>query len=136
MISKFNVGLKSLLNQGLSETEFNGDLVYKFKKIRGMAIFFYQFRKIIMRYERIGYNLDVMRQSACLVINPITVDGYAALFNCTPVDPSGKHLRTKVTPDFHLTYSKKWGKSGVGIKMIKMDNFQYFSIKSYVVDVY
>ena len=23
---------------------------------------------------------------ACLVINPITVNGYAALFNCTPVD--------------------------------------------------
>ena len=37
-----------------------------------------------MRYKRIGYNLNVMRQSACLVINPITVDGYAALFNCTP----------------------------------------------------
>ena len=27
-------------------------------------------------------------------------------------------------------------KLGVGIKMIKMDNFPYFSIKSYVVDVY
>ena len=25
-------------------------------------------------------------QSACLVINPITVDGYAALLNCTTVD--------------------------------------------------
>ena len=34
-----------------------------------------------------------------------------------------------------LLYSKK-GKSGVRIKMIKMDNFQYFSIKSYVLDVY
>ena len=45
-----------------------------------------QFRKIIMCYKRIGYNLNVMRQSACLVINPITVDGYAAVFNCTPVD--------------------------------------------------
>ena len=39
-----------------------------------------------MRYKRIGFNLNVMRQSACLVINPITVDGYATLFNCTPVD--------------------------------------------------
>ena len=29
---KFNVGLKSLLHQGLSEPEFYGDLVYKFKK--------------------------------------------------------------------------------------------------------
>ena len=45
-----------------------------------------QFRKIIMRYKRISYNLNVMRQSACLVYNPITVERYAALFNCTPVD--------------------------------------------------
>ena len=85
-ISKFNVGLKSLLHQGLSEPEFYGDLVYKFKKIRGMTDFSDQFRKIIMRYKRIGYNLNVMRQSACLVINPITVDSYAALFHCTSVD--------------------------------------------------
>ena len=70
----------------LSEPEFYGDLVYKFKKIRGMTDFFDQFRKIIMCYKRIGYNLNVMRQSACLVINPITVDGYAALINFTPVD--------------------------------------------------
>ena len=81
--SKFNVGLKSLLHQDLSESEFYGDLVYKFKKIKGITDFSDQFRKIIMRSD---YNLNVMRQSACLVINPITVDGYAALFNCTPVD--------------------------------------------------
>ena len=31
-ISKFNVGLKTLLGEGLSEPEFYGDLVYKFKK--------------------------------------------------------------------------------------------------------
>ena len=60
--------------------------VYKFKKIRGMTDFSDQFRKIIMRYKCIGYNLNVMRQSACLVINQITVDDYAALFDCTPVD--------------------------------------------------
>ena len=74
MISKFDVGLKSLLHQGLSEPEFYGDLVYKFKNIRGMTDFSDQFRKIIMHYKRIGYNLNVMRQSTCLVINPITVD--------------------------------------------------------------
>ena len=33
LVSKFNVGLKSLLQQGLSEPEFYGDLVYKFNKI-------------------------------------------------------------------------------------------------------
>ena len=32
LVSKFNVGLKPLLQQGLSEPEFYGDLVYKLKK--------------------------------------------------------------------------------------------------------
>ena len=45
LISNFNVRLKSLLHQGLSEPEFYGDLVYKFKKIRGMTDFSDQFRK-------------------------------------------------------------------------------------------
>ena len=54
--------------------------------IRGTTEYSDQFRKIIMRYKRFGYNLNVKRQSACLVIYPITVDGYAALFNFKPVD--------------------------------------------------
>ena len=32
-MSKYNVGLKTLLLQGLSEPEFYGDLVYKFRKV-------------------------------------------------------------------------------------------------------
>ena len=95
LISKFNVGLKSLLHQGLSEPKFYGDLVYKFKKDRGMTDFSDQFRKITMRYKRIGYNLNVMRQSACLVINPIKVDDYAALFNCTPVDRASDSMMAR-----------------------------------------
>ena len=35
----FNVGLKSLLHQGLSEPEFYSDLVYKFKKNMGRTDF-------------------------------------------------------------------------------------------------
>ena len=85
LVSKFNVGLKTLLHQGLSEPEFYGDLVYKFKKIVGRADFSDQFRKIIVRYKRIGYNIYIMRQSACLVFNPITGNNFASLFNCTPV---------------------------------------------------
>ena len=92
LISKFNVGFKSLLHQGLSESEFYGDLVYKVEKIRGITDFSDQFRKIIMRYKRIGYNLNVMLQSACLTINPITVDGYAVLFNCTPMDQASDSM--------------------------------------------
>ena len=85
LVSKFNVGLKTLLHQGLSEPEFYGDLVYKFKKIVGRVDFSDQFRKIIVRYKRIGYNINIMRQSACLVFNPITVNNFASLFNCTLV---------------------------------------------------
>ena len=29
--------------------------------------------------------MDIMRQSACLVVNPITVDSYGFFFNCTMV---------------------------------------------------
>ena len=44
-----------------------------------MTDFSDQFRKIIIRYKRIGYNVNVMLQSACLVVNLITDDGFAAL---------------------------------------------------------
>ena len=45
-----------------------------------------QFRKMTIRHKRIGYGLNVMGQSACLVIKPITVAKLAALFNCTPLE--------------------------------------------------
>ena len=45
-----------------------------------------QLRNVLMLYKRIGYNLNVMRQSLCLVLYPNTVNNIADLFNCTPVD--------------------------------------------------
>ena len=84
LVSKFNVGLKSLLQQGLSEPEFYGDLVYKFrKKIYTCNDFSTQFRKIILRYKNIGYNINIIRQTACIVVNPITVNNFSFFFNCT-----------------------------------------------------
>ena len=38
-----------------------------------------------MLYKRIGYDVVVMRQSACLMINPVTVNNFAVLFNCMTV---------------------------------------------------
>ena len=80
LVSKFNVGLKTLLHQGLSEPEFDGDIIYKFKTIVCRADFSDQFRKMIICYKRIGDNINIMRQSACLVVN-----NFAFLFHCTPV---------------------------------------------------
>ena len=82
LIFKYNIGLKTLLQQ---EPIFYGDLVYKFKRIVGKPNFSDQFKNIVNRYIRVGYNLDIMRQSACLVLNPITVYSYGFLFNCTTV---------------------------------------------------
>ena len=85
IVFKYNVGLKTLLLQGLSELECYGDLVYKFRKIIGKNDFPYDFKKIIVRYKKIGYNTNVMRQTACLVVNPIKVYSFAYLFNCATV---------------------------------------------------
>ena len=85
IVSKYNVGLKTLLLQGLSEPEFYCDLVYKFRKIIGKNDFPYHFKKISVRYKKSGYNINVFRQTACLVINPIKINSFVYLFNCTIV---------------------------------------------------
>ena len=41
--------------------------------------------KLIKHHKRVGYSMDIMRQSTCLFINPTTVEGYGFLFNCTTV---------------------------------------------------
>ena len=69
------------MQQGISNPESYGDLVYKFKKvieIQTSLIFSNSFK-------RVGYTLNIMWQTACLVFNPIMVEGYGALFSCTAV---------------------------------------------------
>ena len=65
LISKFQVGLKYLLCHAFSEPEFYGDLVYTLKKIVGSNNFSMQFIKIISCYKKIGYNTNVLQQTAC-----------------------------------------------------------------------
>ena len=62
-----------------------GDLVYELKKIVGSYKFSAQFIKIISHYKKIGYDINVLQQTACLMVNPIRVGNFAFLFNCTPV---------------------------------------------------
>ena len=44
-----------------------------------------QASRIVNRFKRAWYSLDIMWQTACLVCNPIMVEGYAALFSCRAV---------------------------------------------------
>ena len=101
LISKFQVGLKSLLCEGLPEPEFYGDLVYKLKKIVGSYNFSAQFIKIISHYKKIGYNINVLQQTACLVVNPITVGDFAFLFNCMSVSLTSDSM---TVPTYRLIY--------------------------------
>ena len=68
-----------------------GDLVYKFKRFFGKPNLSDQFKHITKRYKKVGYNLDIMRQSASLVVNLITVYSY-----------SGSCLRLKNGSDIML----------------------------------
>ena len=36
-------------------------------------------------HKKIGYNINVLQQTACLVVNTIMVGNFAFLFNCTLV---------------------------------------------------
>ena len=47
-------------------------------------------KRMVNCFKRAGYSLDIIRQTACLVFNPIMVEGYAALFSCTAVDQASE----------------------------------------------
>ena len=53
--------------------------------VNNNTFFSAQFIKIISHYTKIGYNINVLQQTACLMVNPITVGNFAFIFNCTPV---------------------------------------------------
>ena len=46
--------------------------------------------------------MKVMRQTACFVVNPITVKNFADLFNCTPV---GRALDLMMAPEYSFRLS-------------------------------
>ena len=56
--------------------------MYKLTKIVGSNNFSAQFIKTSSNYQKIGYNIYVLQQHACLVVNPIRVD---FLFIVTPI---------------------------------------------------
>ena len=57
--------------------------MFKLKNIN--KIILAQFTKIISHYKKTGYNINVLPQTACLVVKPHTADNFAFLFHCMPV---------------------------------------------------
>ena len=83
---------KVVTKRSSSVPVFFGDLVYKFRRIVEKPNVRDQFKKIIKRYKRVGYNMEIMRQSACLVVNPITVYSYGFHFNCMTVSQASDSM--------------------------------------------
>ena len=77
------------------------DLMYELKRIVGSHNFSAQFIKIIYHNKTIGYNINGLQQTACLVVNPIMVGKFAFLFNCTPM---GRTSDSMTVPTERLVY--------------------------------
>ncbi|WP_187355599.1 hypothetical protein ['Paenibacillus yunnanensis' Narsing Rao et al. 2020] len=85
LVTKYNCSLKSLLNLGISQPEFYGDVVYKLRRLKFNNTFNLLFRKLITEFIAKGYERKILRQTTCLVFNLDFVKGFDNLFYCTAV---------------------------------------------------
>ena len=108
LVSKFQNGLGSLLRQGLSGPDFCGGLVCGLGGGVGSGGFSARFVEVISHYGKIGCGVGVLQRAACLMVNPITVGGFAFLFGCTPV---GRTSGSVVVPTWGLVCW--WGGGGL-----------------------
>ena len=53
---------------------------------RAHSDFLHSVYNSLLSESKIGNNINVLQQAACLVFNQITVGNFAFLFNCTPLD--------------------------------------------------
>ena len=85
LVSKYNVGLNHFFCKVFLNLNFMPTWCINLEKIVGKYDFPYHFEKIIVLYKKIDYDIHVLRQTACLVVNPIKVNSFAYLFGCTTV---------------------------------------------------
>ena len=67
LIEKYHVSLKKLMQQCICNPEFYGDLYINLRKSLEIQIS-NLFKRKVNRFKRAGYSLDIMRQTACLVL--------------------------------------------------------------------
>ena len=60
--------------------------------IVGSDNFSAQFIKMIYHYNKIYDTINVLQQTACLVVDPIMVGNFASLFNCTLVSKTSDSM--------------------------------------------
>ena len=63
------------------------------KRIVGKPNFSDQLKKIIKSYKKCNKDMDIMRQSACLVVNPVSVNSYGFLFNFSTMGQASASMK-------------------------------------------
>ena len=86
--------IKNPLTEIFNKSAQQGPVSNDWKPANIIPNFSDQFRKITKRYIKSGYNMDIMRQSACLVVNPIMVYRFGFLCNCTMVGHAPDSMMT------------------------------------------
>ena len=62
------------------------------RRLLALIFFSGQFIRMVSHYKNIGYNINVLQQTACLVVNPITIGNFAIPFNCTLVGRTSDYM--------------------------------------------
>ena len=73
------------MQQGICNPEFDGDLVYKFKKVIGNPNFSDLFKRKCKPFQESRVYFRHYAADCMPSFNPIMVEGYAAHFSCTAV---------------------------------------------------
>ena len=108
-------------------TVVNGDLVYKFRKnILVLAMILALFRKIILRYIKIGYSINVIQQTACMVVNPICFPLWLHAAGCTDYDGSGLKFLSKSVGAWCSGRAHRCPTAG----FLLLQHFSYFLLSS------
>ena len=134
---KTNAG--QLRNEGFNDIilHFFFKMAAKNHEIVGSNNFSAQFIKIISHYKKIGYKINVLQQTACLVVNQITVGNFAFLFNCMPM---GRTSDSIMIPILRLIYW--WDGRGlmlwlfVGPTRVYLLDFFCSGIQFYLLSLY
>ena len=82
---------------------------------------------VCLLVKKVGYNLDIMSQSACLVVNPIMLYGLSFLFNCMMVGQASDSMKA-------LTLSFNWwvGAWCLAVAWSTVAQFEVFFSSDYV----
>ena len=60
--------------------------------------------KFVSLTKKIGYNMDILWQKACMTVNPTVIDNTAFVFNCTTLNRSSDQM-TALSDSWHQTNS-------------------------------